>query len=396
MNASTVAEPGNSYAELKKKYGGWKPSDFEAAIKTTTKPSELDTLRVAIKFFLEKPDAIKLGQIVDNRLNELSDRLISFGDFMRAYKNAESGFKEMRDRCVKYGNNWVCASYMSQVEFFIDSQAKDSSDGSRAPLNSMLSKVQEGYELVKILESRWKEFKGKEKSIPGFIEEEIKDIFKGLLAKQIGLDRFWQSMDIRSEIEGKPKISPIKTKEYLQLWAANGIVFPEQVIKPEIITTPTQAIKPQVPPPQLEPEPSQLDKVNKRIEELKRKQAEREQKKTQPEPQPTPVTPIVTLPEGSTELELMKIEIERRIADIYRKKMGGGGQAGETGSKYGAVTENNCTDWDFGTFEAMLPGIMTQQELDALSECAAASHILTDDERTRLDDMMDDQAVLIK
>ena len=349
-----MADPAQrvNYQVLKNKYGGWNYANFEAAIKKAQRPSELDELRIAAKYFLGPEDAMKADEANHQRLNELSDRLISFGDFMRAYKNAESGFMAMRDRCVKAGNNWVCASYMSQVEFFINSQAKDTSTGGRGPLNDMLGKVREGYETVKILEQKWKEYKekGEKDKLPGFEEEEIKDIFKGFLAKEIGQDRFWASMDIRSEVEGKPIITPAKKKELIDLWAKHGIMLPaqKQITKPEVIM-------PKPPATPMEPVPleemrqviKKEEDLEKRIEELRKKkelekqrEKERMEKEWQklPKPEARPEKPAPSPPAQpappSPELDLMKDEIEKRIAEMMRRKRAGEGQAGEPAAKY--------------------------------------------------------------
>jgi len=345
-DSDMVADPAGplSYNTLRKKYSGWNASNFEDAIKKVTRPSELDELRVAIKYFLSKEDAIKLSESVSARLNQLSDRLISFGDFLMAYKNAELAFKEMRDRCVKRGNDWVCASYMSQIDFFIHSQATDRSRGGRRPLNDMLGKVREGYELVKLLEEKWTEFQDKEQ-IPGFIEEEIHDIFKGLLAREIGQDRFWASMDIRSEVEGRPIITLAKKKELIDLWAKHGILLPaeKRIVKPEItIPKPPAAPMEPIPLEEVRRVIKREEDLDKRIEELrKKKELERQREKERQEGKP-PVTvtrpPVPTPPPApavpSPELDLMKDEIEKRIAEIMRKKRAGEGMAGEPAARY--------------------------------------------------------------
>ncbi len=348
MDDNLVADPAGplSYNTLRKKYSGWRVSNFEEAIKKVTRPSELDELRVAIKYFLSKEDAIKLGESVSARLNELSDRLISFGDFLMAYKNAELAFKEMRDRCVKRGNDWVCASYMSQIDFFIHSQATDRSKGGRRPLNDMLGKVREGYELVKLLEEKWTEFQDQEQ-IPGFIEEEIHDIFKGLLAREIGPDRFWASMDIRSEVEGRPIITPAKKMELIELWVKHGIMLPAQkhITKPEEVTMPRAPTAPMEPVPieELRRVIRKEEDLDKRIEELrKKKELERQREKERQErqeskPPALPVPPTPTpLPAIPSNLDLMKDEIENRIAaEIKRRKASMMGQAGEPTARYG-------------------------------------------------------------
>lgn len=353
MAEDTIADPARAnYQALRQKYGGWQYSNFEASIKKITRPSELDEIRIAAKYFLSSEGAMKIGEVINQRLNELSDKLISFGDFMRAYKNAESGFMAMRDRCVKDGNDWVCASYMAQVEYFIDSQAKDSSTGGRGPLNDMLGKVREGYEITKVLEEKWKEYKekGEKEKLPGYEEEEIKDIFKGILAKHIGIDRFWAVMDIRSEVEGKPTITPNKKKELINLWAMHGVLLPAQkhIIKPEEVTMsspPTAPIEP-MPMEEVRRVIRKEEDLDKRIEELrKKKELERQREKERQERQeskppalpalPVPPTPT-PLPAIPSNLDLMKDEIENRIAaEIKRRKASMMGQAGEPTAGYG-------------------------------------------------------------
>ena len=340
-----MADPAQfSYNTLRKKYGGWKSSNFEDTIKKATRPSELDELRIAIKYFLSKEEAIRLQDVISDRLNQLSDKLISFGDFMYAYKSPEAGFKEMRDRCVKRGNDWVCASYMTQVEYYINRQTHNNTRAQRVPVNEVLSLVEEGHQLIKIIEEKWKEIGDTEKNIPGYIELEIKDLFKGLLAKQIGIDRFWVAMDIRSEVEGKPIITPAKKMELIDLWAKHGILLPAEkhIVKPEI-TMPKPPAAPMEPIPTEELRQvikKQVD-IQKRIEELrKKKELERQREKERQEgklpvtvtrpPVPTPPAPAVPSPE----LDLMKDEIERRIAEIMKRK-GGEGQAGEPAARYG-------------------------------------------------------------
>jgi len=342
-DSNNVADPAGplSYNTLRKKYSGWHVSNFEEAIKKVTRPSELDELRVAIKYFLSKEDAIKLGESVSARLNELSDRLISFGDFLMAYKNAELAFKEMRDRCVKRGNDWVCASYMSQIDFFIHSQATDRSKGGRRPLNDMLGKVREGYELVNLLEEKWTEFQDQEQ-IPGFIEEEIHDIFNGLLAREIGPDRFWASMDIRSEVEGRPIITPAKKMELIELWVKRGIMLPAQkhITKPEEVTMPRAPTAPMEPVPieELKRVIKRGEDIEKRIEELrKKKELEGQKEKERQKEKETGKPPVIRPPPApivSPELDLMKDEIEKRIAEMMRKKRVGEGQAGEPAARY--------------------------------------------------------------
>ena len=362
MAEDTIADPAAalSYNTLRKKYSGWNAANFEDAIKKVTRPSELDELRIAIKYFLSKEDAIKLSESVSARLNELSDRLISFGDFLMAYKNAELAFKEMRDRCVKRGNDWVCASYMSQIDFFIHSQATDRSKGGRGPLNDMLGKVREGYELVKLLEEKWTEFQAQEQ-IPGFIEEEIHDIFKGLLAREIGPDRFWAAMDIRSEVEGRPVITPAKRNELTELWVKHGIMLPAQkhIAKPEV-TMPRAPVAPMEPVP-MEEVRSVIKKeadLDRRIEELrKKKELERQKEKERQEiqkPGEAPAKPphLPMPPAPAPELDLMKDEIEKRIAEMMRRKRAGEGQAGEPAARY-AGENNKIIEYENGFLDVI-------------------------------------------
>jgi hypothetical protein len=375
MESNVVADPGPrpNYQALKNKYLGLKYNDYEAIIKKVDRPSGLEEIRQAVKWFMVPEDAMKLGDVMNQRLNELSDRLISFADFMRAYKSAAAGFMAMRDRCVKSGNDWVCASYMSQVEYFINSQSKDNSTGGRGPLNDQLGMAREGYELVKLIEYKWKEYKqkGEKDQLPGYEEEELKDLFKGLLAKQIGIDRFWKVMDIRAQVEGKPPITPANKKELIELWARHGILFDgpshKHIEKPEEVVMPAPPAAGPVEPISTEEIKQvikteedierRIEELTKKKEELRQREKERQEKAGKP-PQQPPTAPA-TPPSAavSPELDLMQDEIRKRIAEMMRKKRAGEGMVGESAVTYGdkkkdySYTElhfliNTCQDAD--------------------------------------------------
>jgi len=370
MESNVVADPGPrpNYQAMRNKYMGLKYNDYEAIIKKVARPSELDEIRQAIKWFMGPEDAMKLGDVMNQRLNELSDRLISFADFMRAYKSAAAGFIAMRDRCVKSGNDWVCASYMSQMDFFINSQAKDSSTGGRGPLNDQLGMAREGYEIVKVLETKWKEYKekGEKDQLPGYEEQEIKDIFKGFLAKQIGIDRFWKVMNIRAEVEGIPVITAANKKELVELWARHGILFDgpahKHIEKPEEIVMPKPPAAGPVEPMTTEPmttkEVQQTIKreqeLEKRIEELtKKKEADRKieaekQKETGKQPPKPPAQPPITPAAPSPGLDLMQDEIKKRIAEITRRRKAGEGMAGEDSALYQKMSKFNEPEGTYG------------------------------------------------
>jgi len=147
---------------------------------------------------------------------------IRYLDYARQYKSADKGFVKMRSVAVEDGNDWVCASYMAQVEHFVRTQCQQPVEGSRGPLNEMLELVPEGYEVVQVVEETWKKYAKKEK-IPGFVVEKVVVRFQGIFAGVIGVDRFWKVLDIRSKIEEVPAPTEDERQRLLDEWEAMGL-----------------------------------------------------------------------------------------------------------------------------------------------------------------------------
>lgn len=176
---------------------------------------------------------------------------IRYGEYIRLYKSADKGFVKMRTVAVKDGNDWICASYMAQMEHFIRLQCGEGSPATRGPLNGMLELVGEGYEVVQIIEETWKKYAEKGK-IPGFVIEKLIVRFQGIFAGVIGVDRFWKVLDIRSKIEEIPAPTEAERQRLLDEWKELGIEPSggiEKIVGGAVEPEPDQE------PPREEPEP---------------------------------------------------------------------------------------------------------------------------------------------
>lgn len=204
--------------------------------------------------------------------------------------------RELKKRCDA-GAVIGCSLYKLLIEKWIDVATGAKDKGQRGPAEEFMQSAGED-ELVKNIEALHEQYPD---GIPRSIRMDIKDQWNEELERKLGRRIPLDPKDAsKKDIEDSKKIAE-------QLAAGVGL---------------PRLVKPKIEPPEKEklpPEPV--------------KPAERSIERPPPrEPAEVPSTPLII--KGTPELELMKKEIEAKIAEERRRRARGGGMAGEQKVNY--------------------------------------------------------------
>ena len=173
---------------------------------------------------------------------------ITFREHLEVYGSAEAALETMKKRCEAC-HNWVCATYIDQIEHYIREMMLETNPDIRGPVMEMLYEIET--DVADWIDTAWRELESKygiekvsgkqvvEYRLKGMPEAKMKAIlrkkaneiiqkFEDLMYSRLGKDKYSEVYSIRYNVRNQANAPPPPVSRYL-----TGQITPEQTVTTE-------------------------------------------------------------------------------------------------------------------------------------------------------------------
>ena len=187
---------------------------------------------------------------------------ITFGEHLEVYGTAEAALEMMKKRCEAC-HNWVCATYIDQIEHYIREMMLEPDPDARYPVMELLYEIE--MDVADWIEQAWKELEQKyglekvsgeteEYRLKGMPEAKMRAIlkkkaneiiqkFEDLMYNRLGKDKYMKVYRIRKKVRDESNAPPPPVSSYLK-GAAH--VKAERTVKESVKTERVEELKSEI------------------------------------------------------------------------------------------------------------------------------------------------------
>ena len=159
---------------------------------------------------------------------------ITFGEHLEVYGTAEAALEMMKKRCEAC-HNWVCATYIDQIEHYIREMMLEPNPDVRYPVMELLYEIE--MDVADLIEQAWEELEKKygiekvdgeseEYRLKGMSEAKMSAIlkkkaneiiqkFEDLMYNRLGKEKYSKVYSIRKKVRDESNAPPPPVSSYL-------------------------------------------------------------------------------------------------------------------------------------------------------------------------------------